>query len=161
MINAFACEGVRKLSPLPRRLPRLRRALQHPPRCRAELVAGVFEHVGEHRAQLLRALAEDQAELKAALQKLLQLVIENISELVEDDKWVQGQIGMVLDLAAVTPGASRERYARLSQWAVTGEQAEAMGIVGGLRRNVFELSGISPDAPIIHDGRCHDFDWKV
>jgi len=46
----------------------------------------------------LQFVAEDQAELKAALQKLLQLVIENISELIEDDKWVQGQIGMVLDL---------------------------------------------------------------
>ena len=46
----------------------------------------------------LNFVAEDQAELKTALQKLLQLVIENISELVEDDKWVQGQIGMVLDL---------------------------------------------------------------
>ena len=46
----------------------------------------------------LHFVAEDQAELKAALQKLLQLVIENISELVEDDKWVQGQISMVLDL---------------------------------------------------------------
>ena len=46
----------------------------------------------------LQFVAEDQAELKTALQKLLQLVIENISELVEDDKWVQGQIGMVLDL---------------------------------------------------------------
>ncbi len=46
----------------------------------------------------LHFVSEDQAELKAALQKLLQLVIENISELVEDDKWVQGQIAMVLDL---------------------------------------------------------------
>lgn len=46
----------------------------------------------------LQFVAEDQAELKAALQKLLHLVIENISELIEDDKWVQGQIGMVLDL---------------------------------------------------------------
>lgn len=46
----------------------------------------------------LHFVSEDQAELKAALQRLLQLVIENISELVEDDKWVQGQIGMVLDI---------------------------------------------------------------
>lgn len=46
----------------------------------------------------LHFVAEDQAELKAALQKLLQLVIENISELIEDDKWVQGQIAMVLEL---------------------------------------------------------------
>jgi diguanylate cyclase len=48
----------------------------------------------------LHFVAEDQAELKAALQNLLQLVIENITELVEDDKWVQGQIAMVLDLFA-------------------------------------------------------------
>jgi diguanylate cyclase len=48
----------------------------------------------------LQFVAEDQAELKSALQKLLQLVIENITELVEDDKWVQGQIAMVLDLFA-------------------------------------------------------------
>ncbi len=49
-------------------------------------------------AYRLNFVAEDQAELKAALQKLLQLVIENLSELVEDDQWVQGQIDMVLDL---------------------------------------------------------------
>ncbi len=48
----------------------------------------------------LNFVAEDQAELKAALQKLLQLVIENITELVDDDKWLQGQISLVLDLVA-------------------------------------------------------------
>ena len=46
----------------------------------------------------LHFVAEDQAELKASLQQLLQLVIENITELVDDDKWLQGQIAMVLDL---------------------------------------------------------------
>lgn len=49
-------------------------------------------------AYRLHFVAEDQAELKASLQKLLQLVIENITELVDDDKWLQGQIAMVLDL---------------------------------------------------------------
>ncbi len=48
----------------------------------------------------LNFVAEDQAELKAALQKLLHLVIENITELVDDDKWLQGQISLVLDLVA-------------------------------------------------------------
>ena len=46
----------------------------------------------------LHFVAEDQAELKAALQKLLLLVIENITELVDDDQWLQGQVAMVLDL---------------------------------------------------------------
>jgi len=48
----------------------------------------------------LHFVAEDQAELKVALQKLLQLVIENITELVDDDKWLNGQIALVLDLFA-------------------------------------------------------------
>lgn len=63
--------------------------------------AGTFALLTKRLKQFnyrLQFVAEDQSELKTALQKLLQLVIENISELVEDDKWVQGQIGMVLDL---------------------------------------------------------------
>ncbi len=55
----------------------------------------------------LQFVAEDQAELKAALQKLLLLVIENITELVEDDKWLQGQIAMVMDLFAQPLNARR------------------------------------------------------
>ena len=46
----------------------------------------------------LRFVAEDQAELKTALQHLLQLIIENISELVMDDKWLHGQINVLLEL---------------------------------------------------------------
>jgi diguanylate cyclase len=43
-------------------------------------------------------VAEDQAELKAALLQLVRLIIENISELVMDDKWLTGQINLVRDL---------------------------------------------------------------
>ena len=46
----------------------------------------------------LQFAAEDQTELKAALLHLLNLIVENISELVIDDQWVQGQVGMVRDL---------------------------------------------------------------
>jgi diguanylate cyclase len=62
--------------------------------------AAAFAHLLRRLKQLnyrLHFAAEDQSELKAALQKLLQLVIENMGELVEDDKWVQGQIGMMLE----------------------------------------------------------------
>ena len=46
----------------------------------------------------LQFAAEDQAELRAALLHLLNLIIENISELVIDDQWVQGQVAMVREL---------------------------------------------------------------
>jgi len=46
----------------------------------------------------LQFVAEDQAEIKTALQHLLQLIIENINELVLDDRWLNGQISVVLDI---------------------------------------------------------------
>ena len=46
----------------------------------------------------LQFVTEDQAELKTALLHLLQLIIENISELTLDDQWLHGQIAMVLEL---------------------------------------------------------------
>jgi len=48
----------------------------------------------------LNFVAEDQAELKAALLKLLQLIIVNINELILDDQWLQGQISVVMDLVS-------------------------------------------------------------
>lgn len=51
----------------------------------------------------LQFIAEDQAELKAALLHLLQLIIENINELVLDDDWLHGQVSMVSDLVAEQP----------------------------------------------------------
>lgn len=46
----------------------------------------------------LEFVAEDRAELRTGLLKLLQLMIENISELVVDDRWLNGQIGMVREI---------------------------------------------------------------
>ncbi|MBI5783953.1 MAG: diguanylate cyclase [Rhodocyclales bacterium] len=46
----------------------------------------------------LQFVAEDQAELRGALLHLLQLIIENISELVVDDRWLQGQVSVVREL---------------------------------------------------------------
>ncbi len=46
----------------------------------------------------LSFIAEDQAELKTALLHLLQLIIENIDQLVADDQWMHGQVGLVSDL---------------------------------------------------------------
>jgi len=49
-------------------------------------------------AYRLHFVAEDQAELKAGLMHLLQLIIDNIGELVVEDKWLIGQISVVRDL---------------------------------------------------------------
>lgn len=46
-------------------------------------------------AYRLELLADDQNELRTGLLNLLQLLIENVSDLVEDDQWLHGQIEMV------------------------------------------------------------------
>lgn len=48
----------------------------------------------------LEFLAEDRNELRTGLLKLLQLVIENVSELVIDDGWMSGQVAVVRDIVA-------------------------------------------------------------
>lgn len=46
----------------------------------------------------LELLAEDQAELRHSLLNLLRLLVENITELVIDDRWLHGQIEVVRDI---------------------------------------------------------------
>ncbi|HSD39996.1 MAG TPA: diguanylate cyclase [Rhodocyclaceae bacterium] len=43
-------------------------------------------------------VVQDQSYIRQALMNLLQLIIENISELAIDDRWMQGQMSMVLEL---------------------------------------------------------------
>lgn len=47
-------------------------------------------------SQRLSFVAEDQAEIKLALLKLLQLIIENISQLSVDDSWLKGQVDALM-----------------------------------------------------------------
>jgi len=51
-------------------------------------------------AYRLDFLVEDRNELRAGLLKLLQLMIDNVSELVVDDQWLNGQIAVVRDIVA-------------------------------------------------------------
>ncbi|MEY4593514.1 MAG: hypothetical protein RIR18_2409 [Pseudomonadota bacterium] len=46
----------------------------------------------------LELLAEDNAELRAGLLTLLHLVLDNVDELVLDDRWLKGQVGMVKEI---------------------------------------------------------------
>ncbi|WP_300335802.1 GGDEF domain-containing protein [Accumulibacter sp.] len=48
----------------------------------------------------LELLAEDRVELRAGLLKLLQLLIENVGELVVEDRWLAGQIDIVRDIVS-------------------------------------------------------------
>lgn len=48
-------------------------------------------------------VAEDQTEMRAALLKLLRLVIDNIGELVIEDKWLRGQIDVVTKIIDEQP----------------------------------------------------------
>jgi diguanylate cyclase len=52
-------------------------------------------------AYRLEFLNEDRNELRTGLLKLLQLMIENVSELVVDDRWMNGQIAVVRDIVAL------------------------------------------------------------
>lgn len=48
----------------------------------------------------LEFLAEDRNELREGLLKLLQLMIDNVGELVVDDRWMTGQIAVVSSIVA-------------------------------------------------------------
>ena len=77
------------------------RMLAHKVRCATSpsaqqgLLAGI-----KRFAFRLEILAEDRAELRAGLLSLLQLLIENVGELVTEDRWLAGQIDIVRDIVA-------------------------------------------------------------
>lgn len=63
----------------------------------SEALAGISERLKKLSYRAL-FVAEDQSELSAALMHLVQLIIDNISELVVEDQWLTGQIKVVRDL---------------------------------------------------------------
>jgi diguanylate cyclase len=72
----------------------LSKALQKP----EEIDTEQFEAQLQEFSYKVQWVVQDQSYIRQALMNLLQLVIENISELAIDDKWMQGQMSMVLDL---------------------------------------------------------------
>ncbi len=59
---------------------------------------GELQGAVKQLAYRLEFVAEDRAELRSSLLKLLQLTIDNVGELVSDDRWLNGQIAMVRDI---------------------------------------------------------------
>lgn len=72
----------------------LSKALQKPD----EIDATQFEAQLQEFSYKVQWVVQDQSYIRLALMNLLQLIIENISELAIDDKWMQGQMSMVLEL---------------------------------------------------------------
>jgi len=66
--------------------------------------AGTAEQLQEFLVRLkrfafkLELLAEDQAELRRSLLSLLRLLVDNMTELVLDDRWLHGQIEVVQEI---------------------------------------------------------------
>jgi diguanylate cyclase len=77
-------------------------ALRNPATVRSEVDAMLATF-----SRRLSIVAEDQAEIKVALLKLLHLIIENIGELAIDDSWLKGQIDALLK--AVVPPLTLRR----------------------------------------------------
>lgn len=77
--------------------------------------------------QRLSFAAEDQAEIKVVLLKLLHLIIQNIGELTMDDHWLSGQIAALLE--ASTPPLTLRRLDDVERRLrdVIFKQAEAKG----------------------------------
>ncbi len=48
----------------------------------------------------LQFVAEDQTEFRKALLRLLQLILDNVSELVIDDHWMHGQVSVLREVAS-------------------------------------------------------------
>ena len=71
--------------------------------------------------------AEDQAEIKATLLHLLRLIMENISELSLDDRWLKGQVEALME--AATPPLTLRRLDDVERRLrdVMQKQAEAKG----------------------------------
>ncbi len=77
-----------------------------------------------HRASFA---AEDQVEIKATLLHLLRLIMENISELSPEDRWLQGQVQALM--GAATPPLTLRRLDDVERRLrdVIHKQAEAKG----------------------------------
>jgi diguanylate cyclase len=72
----------------------LSRALKNP----NDLDEEVFTAHLKEFSRKVQLIVQDQSYIRQALMNLLQLVIENIAELSVEDKWLQGQMSMVLEL---------------------------------------------------------------
>lgn len=103
--------------------------------------------------------AEDQHAMREALQRVLQLILENISELVVDDRWLHGQIALMgemfehpLDVRILGELESRLRDVIHRQGAIKLELSDAQArLKDMLARFVDRLSDFTESTGEYHD----------
>jgi diguanylate cyclase len=103
--------------------------------------------------------AEDQHALREALQRVLQLILENISELVVDDRWLHGQIALMgemfehpLDVRLLGELENRLRDVIHRQGAIKLELSDAQArLKDMLARFVDRLSDFTESTGEYHD----------
>ena len=85
--------------------------------------------------------AEDQAEIKTTLLHLLRLIMENISELSLDDRWLKGQVDALM--SAATPPLTLRRLDDVERRLrdVMQKQAEAKGRAVEAQAEMREMLG--------------------
>lgn len=103
--------------------------------------------------------AEDQHALRDALQRVLHLILDNISQLVVDDRWLQGQLALMgemfdhpLDIRILGELETRLRDVINRQGALKHELSEAQArLKEMLARFVDRLSDFSESTGDYHD----------
>ncbi len=103
--------------------------------------------------------AEDQSAVREALQRVLQLILENIGELVVDDRWLHGQIALMgemfahpLDVRVLGELESRLRDVIHRQGAIKVELSDAQArLKDMLGRFVDRLGEFSDSTGDYHD----------
>ena len=120
--------------------------------------APLRERLDRLRASLDWA-AEDQHALREALERVLHLILENISELVVDDRWLHGQIVLMgemfdhpLDVRVLGELESRLRDVISRQGAIKSELSDAQArLKEMLARFVDRLGDFSESTGEYHD----------
>lgn len=113
----------------------------------------------DHLRAGLNWAAEDQQALREALQRVLHLILENIGELVMDDRWLQGQIALLgemfdhpLDVRILGELESRLRDVITRQGAIKSELSDAqIRLKEMLARFVDRLGDFSESTGEYHD----------
>jgi diguanylate cyclase len=125
-------------------------------------IAAVKPMLGNFNLRLSFA-AEDQAEIRLTLLKLLHLTIENIGELTLDDRWLQRDIGVLL--AAATPPLTLRRLddverhiknVMFKQVAAKGRALEAQEQMRQMLALFIERLAQMTEVTSVHHGRMEE-----
>lgn len=114
-------------------------------------------------ARRLSFAAEQQAEIKQALLSLLHLVIENISKLILEDKWLEGQVAALLDavkpplsLRRLDDVARRIRDVMHKQAAAKERSLEAQAEIRQMLGTFIERLSVMNESSAMFQGRMED-----